>query len=1529
MEQVLGTPAYMSPEQANLSELDIDTRSDIYALGVLLYELLAGKPPFDPKALLGAGYDEMRRIIREDEPPKPSTRVSTLAAKERAAVARAHQANPEKLGTLLRGELDWIVMKAMEKVRTRRYETVNGFSRDIQRYLSDEPVTAAAPSVAYRFRKFVRRNRAAAAVAATMTALLIVGIAGMSWQRNLAIASAREARENEERAVESEKLTKEALQRLQIQQAEHYIQTGNAKLGLAHLSRLIRDNAINAVAAERITDLLTRRNFPLLVCEPFGPDQAIKGQFSLVKAQFSPDGLLVVTASIDGAAQLWDAGTGQPVGEAMRHGGSLVRSAQFSPDGSRVVTASNDKTARIWDAGTAQPVSEPMRHDSFVTSAQFSPDGSRVVTASWDKTAQVWDAQTGQPVSEPMRHDDIVSSAQFSPDGSRVVTVSSGKTETAQAQVWDAQTGEPVGQPLLHEKMVNYAQFSPDGSRVVTASWDKTAQVWDAWTGEPVGQPLLHEKWVRSAQFSPDGSRVVTASADSTARVWDTRTGEPVGQPLLHEKMVNSAQFSPDGFRVVTASDDKTARLWDAETGQPAGQVLRHEDTVRFAQFSPDGLRILTASAGKVRVWDVRRSQPIAERMRHGDIVRSAQFSPDGSRVVTASWDKTAQVWDASTGEPVGEPMRHEGPVKFAQFSPDGLRVVTVSLAVRLWDAQTGQPLGEPMRHEKIVTIVSAQFSPDGSRGVTASYDNTAQVWDARTGEPVGQPLLHEKVVLSAQFSPDGSRVVTASADSTARVWDAQTDQPVGQVLRHEDTVRSAQFSPDGFRVATASDDKTARLWDARTGEPVGESMCHGGVVRSARFSPDGLRVLTASDDKTARVWDARTGEPVSEPMHHGDVVRSAQFSPDGSRVMTTSDNKTQVWHAQSGQPVGQALRHEDRVTSAHFSPDGVRILTASVDKTARVWDARTGEPVGEPLLHEKVVYSAQFSPDGSRVVTASSDKTAQLWDAPLVPLPVPSWVAGWSESVAGQRLSPEGIHEKVAPTEVFEIREQILSSSANDFYTKAAKWFFADPIERTISPWSKTTVAKYVRRRIEEGTIDSLQEAISLSPTNGHAYANLALLTLALNPKSHPRHLEKGSFYARQAERWAFKDDESWKILSGELADAFEKHGKDGEASRLRGEREFSEYVGRRIEEGTSESLREAISLSPKNWLAYAKLALLTLDLNPTSHPRHLEQASFLARQAARCAPKEADAWRTISDELAESLERTVALQPNSARAWVTKGVVLDTIGRANEAVQAYRHSIELIEDDEGQELSKRLLANLADTLGKQVDRLKRQGELSEASKVARELITVRYRIAHLAANTAAIFLVPPDSEWKWLHPTDGADPDAQLPGFHQDFYNPDFDDSPWTTGRDSPEAFGGFGYGEELFEGVDIGKPENEAHRRTAYFRHRFTTTKEAVNLELHCQRDDGIIVYLDGKEVVRDNVEEGPDAYLLPAKTAIPDDDEIKTNRYPITVPGTFPAGEHVLAISLHNTAKPSSDLRIAGITLIGSDAELDED
>jgi WD40 repeat protein len=561
---------------------------------------------------------------------------------------------------------------------------------------------------------------------------------------------------------------------------------------------------------------------------------------SVYSVQFSPDGQRVVTSSehkrsgnpiastmgssdnlrdTDNTARVWEAVTGKLIAELKGHNGS-VYSAQFSADGLRVVTASSDRTARVWEATTGKLIAELKGHNDKVYSAQFSADGQRVVTASDDRTAHVWEATTGKLIAELKGHNGLVYSAQFSADGQRVVTASDDHT----ARVWEVAIARFIAELKGHTAPVLSAQFSADGQRVVTASGnisdnssgnisdnlrstDYTARVWEAATGKSIAELKGHTALVRSAQFSPDGQRVVTSSYDhtasfpnyeSTARVWEAATGKIIAELKGHTAQVRSAQFSPDGQWIVTASDDRTARVWEAATGKTIAELKGHTAQVRSAQFSPDGQRVVTSSSDRTaRVWEAATGKSIAELKGHTALVYSAQFSPDGQRVVTASDDRTARIWEAATGKSIAELKGHTA------------------------------------------LVYSARFSPDGQRVVTASDDNTARVWEAATGKLVAELKGHTDWVNSVQFSPDGQRVVTSSSDRTARVWEAATGKLIAELKGHTAPVRSAQFSADGQWIVTASEDHTAIIYPYEMFAPFDEILSRARRRTLREFTPE------------------------------------------------------------------------------------------------------------------------------------------------------------------------------------------------------------------------------------------------------------------------------------------------------------------------------------------------------------------------------------------------------------------------------------------------------------------------------------------------------------------------------------------------------------------------------------------------------------------------------------------------------------------------------------------------------------------
>jgi WD40 repeat protein/serine/threonine protein kinase len=762
--QLVGTPLYMSPEQAGLGGLDIDTRTDVYALGVLLYELLTGTTPFDKERLAKAGYDEIRRIIREEEPARPSSRASTLGqAAVTASVNR--RTDSKRLSRQVRGELDWIVMKALEKDRDRRYETASAFAADVQRYLHDEPVQAGPPSAAYRLWKFVKRHRGPALAAAVVVLTLVAGIMGTT----LGLV---EARVNAERATAEEGKAKEALDQSEqnLLRAESLLYGSQINLAQQAWESNQGLLAANHYLASCPRDFRGWEHDYLFTLFNRGLQTLHGHSFSVRSVAFSPDGQRLATASDDQTARVWDAATGREILSLRGHQGG-VSSVAFSPDGRRLLSGSGDKTVKVWDAVTGQELLTLQGHQAGVSNVALSLDGQRIVSSGYDKRVKVWDAATGQLTLTLEGHTDRVTSVAVSPDRRRAVSGSFDRT----VKVWDAATPEDPYTFKGHGGPVLSVCFSPDGQRVASASADRTVQVWDVPTSQETLTLKGHQSAVLSVAFSPDGKHIFSGSLDGTVKMWDAATR----QEIRTLRAAGNVAVSPDGKRLVTNSSDNTVKVWDAATGQETQTLKGHTGPIDCVAFSPDGRRIVSGSQDKTAiVWDAATGQETLTLRGHQGGVRSVAFSPDGRRLVSGSYDQTVRVWDAATGQEIHTLRGHTEYVTSVAFTPDGRRIVSGSgdQSVKLWDAATGQETLTLRGHTGPVTCVAV--SPDGQRIVCDSHEKTLKVWNAATGYETLTLKGHTSSIHSVAFSPDGQRLVSGSADRTVKIWDASMSQP-------------------------------------------------------------------------------------------------------------------------------------------------------------------------------------------------------------------------------------------------------------------------------------------------------------------------------------------------------------------------------------------------------------------------------------------------------------------------------------------------------------------------------------------------------------------------------------------------------------------------------------------------------------------------------------------------------------------------------------------------------------------------------
>lgn len=889
---VVGTPEYMSPEQASLNNVDIDTRSDVYSLGVLLYELLTGTTPLEQKRLKEVALLELLRRIREEEPPNPSTRLNTT--QELPSIAAHRGLEPRKLSDLIRGELDWIIMKALEKDRVRRYETANAFAADVQRYLADEPVQACPPSTGYRLHKFVRRNKWPVLATTLVFLALVGGIIGTTWGLVLADNARQRAVQAQQAESEQKRLAdqraeaankSEARTREEKRYAEQQRDRANQ---LAYTKQLVLaqrewrdDNVGHALELLDECPMNVRGWEHRHLYARFTSNQrTLRGHTSGVSSvNWSPDGKLLASASQDGTVKLWDAQNRRDMLTFKGHS-HWVTSVCFSPDGRRLASASRNPghpgEVKVWDAHMGQEILTLKGHTNAVLCVCWSPDGKRLASASWDQMVKVWDTGTGQETLSLKAHADGVNSLSWSPDGHHLASGGSDRT----VKVWDAEKGQEVCCLRGHTGWVNSVSWSPDGKRLASASWDQTVKVWDAETEQEMLSIKAHANGVNDVSWSPDGKRLASAGNDRTVKVWDAMTGREAVRLKGHAYHVQSVAFSPEGKRLASAGGDHSTtlgkpgevKLWDPNKGQEP-LTFQGQGEIECLCWNPGDNRLASASTdGTVKVWDAKNGQEIITFKGHSDEVQSVSWSPDGKRLASAGWDQTVKVWNPQTGQELLTLMAHSGKLQSVAWSPDGKRLVSAlgdrwdwirPGEVKMWDAENGRAILTLKGHVRRVWSVS--WSPDGRRLASASGDQTVKVWDADTGQSLLILKGHCAEVHNVCFSPDGTRLASASWDQTVKVWDALTGREAHSLKGHTDGVWCVAFSPDGQRLASASRDGTIKLWDPESGQETLTLDVHSKPVSSLCWSPDG-NCLAGGGLGAVQIWDAGTSGNAAPP---------------------------------------------------------------------------------------------------------------------------------------------------------------------------------------------------------------------------------------------------------------------------------------------------------------------------------------------------------------------------------------------------------------------------------------------------------------------------------------------------------------------------------------------------------------------------------------------------------------------------------------------------------------------------------------
>lgn len=817
----LGTPKYMSPEQAEGRSREVGPATDVYALGAILFEMLTGQTPFEGESSL-----KLLQRITEQDVSFPENAVRNLPV-----------------------DLQAICLKCLEKSPSQRYASAQELADDVRRFLDDFPVLARRPTRFDLFRKFVRRNRGLTVSIALILTTLFAGSIGTLF---FAIREA-ESRRHAETLAQNESTARQNVESLRKKERRDVYW---ANLRMAHeaykaghlddMQQLLQEVVPRSAADQDLRGFewhyLSRLSRPDAKVLTSDPNEGRIG--------FSKDGHWLASPDTDGLIKIWNTSTWERHIELRGHTRNVI-DVDFSPDGTKLVSGSRDRTARLWDLQTGEQVSVLEGHDAAVRSVVFSPDGTQLLTADETDTVVLWTADGAKKLWKISRPELFVMDVAWSPDG-RHIALGCG---LGAALIIAAEDGREIQQfPTNHQFWLTGIAYSPDGTKLATSGGDRKAKIWDlAKTTTPI-ELAGHSDWVTSLTFSDDGKSLATSSRDGTVMIWNALSGVRRMALKGHSNWVMNVNYSADGQKIASSSLDGTVRIWNPSPDWEFRNFPPLAVSVPAFALADDGKKLLAGGFdGSVSMMDVATGTVLHNLQAHSVYVSSMAVSADGKSFASASHDESIKIWDLESFRERMVLPGHPGDVLSIAFSPKENHLVSAGSDgfVKIWDLVTGQEIHAIKCAGPL--LLSVAYSPDGQLLAVASQNKT-QIWETSTRRHVRELIGHSHPVQFVTFSHDGNQMATCGADQTICLWETSSGRQLHVIKGHSGIVTSLAFTRDGQRILSGSHDGTVRLWETESGRELLALNQHSDWVNCVSFSPDETYFVSSGNDGVVKL---------------------------------------------------------------------------------------------------------------------------------------------------------------------------------------------------------------------------------------------------------------------------------------------------------------------------------------------------------------------------------------------------------------------------------------------------------------------------------------------------------------------------------------------------------------------------------------------------------------------------------------------------------------------------------------------------